>query len=72
MPSSWVLCRVALVRIDVSEEHIASIMRVTRISSSETSVLTRTTSHTIPEYVISRSHCCKKLKCYITLTGWAL
>jgi hypothetical protein len=32
MPSSGVWHRVALVRTDVSEERIASIMRVTRIS----------------------------------------
>jgi hypothetical protein len=31
MPSSGMLCRVALVRIEVSEECIASIIRVTRI-----------------------------------------
>jgi hypothetical protein len=31
MLSSVVLCRVALVRSDVSEEGIASIIRVTRI-----------------------------------------
>jgi hypothetical protein len=35
------LRRVALVRTDVSEELIASITRVTRIGSSETSVFTR-------------------------------
>jgi hypothetical protein len=32
MPSSRTLCRVVLVRTDVSEEHIASIHKVTRIS----------------------------------------
>jgi hypothetical protein len=31
MPSSELLCRVALVRADVSEESSASIIRVTRI-----------------------------------------
>jgi hypothetical protein len=59
MPSSGMLRRVALVETDVSEELSASIIKVTRIgelgttlavtlmketlSSSETSVLTRTT-----------------------------
>jgi hypothetical protein len=32
MPSFVMLCRVALVITDVSEEHIPSIIRVTRIS----------------------------------------
>jgi hypothetical protein len=31
MSSSVMLCRVALVRTDVTEEHIASIFRVTKI-----------------------------------------
>jgi hypothetical protein len=50
------LLGVALVRIDVSEELSASIIRVTRITllmealqSSETTVLTRATRHNIPE-----------------------
>jgi hypothetical protein len=65
MPFSGMLCHVALVRADVSEELSASIIRVTRIgelgrtlavtlvmealNSSETSVLTRATWHNIPE-----------------------
>jgi hypothetical protein len=36
MSSSWMLCRVALVRTDVSEERVASIIRVTRIAKVET------------------------------------
>jgi hypothetical protein len=63
MPSSGMLRPVALVRTDVSEELIASFIRVTRIcelgttvvtasvvpSSSETSVLTRATRRNDPE-----------------------
>jgi hypothetical protein len=36
MPSSLMLCRVALVRTDFSEERIASIISVTRIGELET------------------------------------
>jgi hypothetical protein len=32
MPSSGMLCHVALVEIDVLKEHITSIIRVTKIS----------------------------------------
>jgi hypothetical protein len=32
MPSSWMLRHVALVRTDVSEEHSACVIKVTRIS----------------------------------------
>jgi hypothetical protein len=61
MLSFGVLRRVALTRTDVSEEHIASIIRVTRIIElgttlmmeairfSETSVLTRATRRLVPE-----------------------
>jgi hypothetical protein len=64
MASSEMLRRVALVRIDVSEERSASIIKVTRVgepilvtlvmealSSSETPVLTRATRRNIPEDV---------------------
>jgi hypothetical protein len=40
MPSSRMLRRVALVRIDVSEEPSASIIRVTRIGEVETLAVT--------------------------------
>jgi hypothetical protein len=40
MPSSGMLCHVAVVRIDVFEEHSASIIRVTRISELETLAVT--------------------------------
>jgi hypothetical protein len=64
MASSEMLCRVALVRTDVSEERNASFIRATRIgelgttlmkealSSSETSVLTIATRRNIPEDAI--------------------
>jgi hypothetical protein len=46
------LRRVNLVRTDVSEELGASFMRVTRIGSTEPSVLTRATRRNIPEDTI--------------------
>jgi hypothetical protein len=71
MVSSGMLRRVALVRTDVSDELLASIIRVTRIreigtllvtlmmeglSSSETSILTRATRRNVPEDAILHSH----------------
>jgi hypothetical protein len=38
MPSSWMLHRVALIRTDISEERIASVIRVTRISELGTTL----------------------------------
>jgi hypothetical protein len=88
MPSSGILRRVTLVRTDVSEEFGASIIRVTAnvvpssqilvtlmmeaLSSSETSVLTRTTGCNIPEDTILHSGRPENLKSYIALTSWTL
>jgi hypothetical protein len=50
MPSSDICRSVALVRTDVSEEFIASItLTMEKIRYSETSVLTGTTRHNVPE-----------------------
>jgi hypothetical protein len=67
------LRRVAVVRVDVSEECSASIIRVTRIGelgttlavTSNRSVLTRTIRRNIPEYDILYSHSCENLKSYL-------
>jgi coenzyme F420-reducing hydrogenase delta subunit len=80
MASYGMLRRVALVRIDISEELSASIIRVSRIgrlgttlimealSSSETSVLTRGTRRNIPEDdAILHSHRHETLQSYINL-----
>jgi hypothetical protein len=71
------VCRVALVRTDVSKECSASIIRGTRIdelgttlavlSSSETSVLTRATRCNIPQDGFLHGHRRENLKSYISL-----
>jgi hypothetical protein len=77
------LCRVALVITDVSEELIASIIMVPNSPilvtlmmemkrSSDTSVLTRATRRNMPEDGILHSHPLEYVKSYIALTGWTL
>jgi hypothetical protein len=73
------LCHVALVRADVSEERSASFIGVTRISelgttlmkealsSSKTSVFARARQRNIPEYTILHSHRRENLKSYLIL-----
>jgi hypothetical protein len=67
------LCHMVLIRTDVSEERIASIIRMTKIGelgttlairSSETSVLTRATWRNIQEDGILHSICRENLKSY--------
>jgi hypothetical protein len=60
MASSVMLCRVVLVRTDVSEE----------LSASETSVITRATQGNIPEDVILHNHRRENLKYYIEYVGY--
>jgi hypothetical protein len=62
MPSSWNLHRVALLRTDVSEERITSIMFRVR---QELGLY-------IPEDGILHGHSRENLKSYIELTGWTL
>jgi hypothetical protein len=69
--ASGVLRHVALVRTNVSEECITSIIKVTRsfpigvtLSPSETSVLPTATWHNIPEDNIFHNHQHENLKSY--------
>jgi hypothetical protein len=57
---------VALVRTDVSDKRITSIIRMKK------SALTIATLLNIPEHGIFHSHRCENLKPYIVLAGWAL
>jgi hypothetical protein len=61
MPSSGMWRRVALVKMDVSEEHSASFIRVGRISEIET----RATRRHISEDGIFRSHRRENCKSYM-------
>jgi hypothetical protein len=71
MPSSWMLRRVTLVSIHVSDGCIASVNRVKRIIeailSTETSVLARATRHHIAGEGTLHSNCCDNVKSYIIL-----
>jgi hypothetical protein len=60
MASSVMLCHVALVRTDVSEEYSASIISVTRIGELGTTLAV--TSN--PENAILHSHRLENLKSY--------
>jgi hypothetical protein len=55
------LRRVVLVRTDVSEEHSASIIRVTKIGERGKFAI----RHNIPEDGIFHSHCRETLKSYM-------
>jgi hypothetical protein len=73
MAPSRILRRVALVRTDVSEERIASITKVKRISERGTSVTsTRATRCHNPDDGILQSHRLENLKSYIELTKFAM
>jgi hypothetical protein len=74
MRSSVMSRRVAHVRTDVSEECIASIIRVERVSELGTLAVTnnflrRPTRRHVTEDDILHSHRRENLKSYITLTG---
>jgi hypothetical protein len=66
------LCRVAIVRTEVSEEFSASTMMKEALSSSETSVLTRARRRKIPGYAIPHSHRRENLKSYILVVSLQL
>jgi hypothetical protein len=53
MASSGMLRRVALVRIDVSEELSASFIRVTRISELGTTLAVTSNTHAAKQYKVS-------------------
>jgi hypothetical protein len=65
----------ALVRTDVLEEHVDSIIKVNKINELGTrlaaikSVLTEVTRRHLPEDGISHSHFLEDLKSYIDLIG---
>jgi hypothetical protein len=79
MPSSGILRCVVLVRADVSDEYIASMITVTRTGELGTTLAVTTNRSnlrknniSIPEDGILHSHRSENLKSCIALTGWAL
>jgi hypothetical protein len=69
MQFSGIPCLVVLVIINVPEERITSIIRISRIGELGTTL--ELTSN-IPDDGILHSHRREILKSYIALTGWAL
>jgi hypothetical protein len=53
MPSSGMLCRVTPVRIDVSEEHIATVINATRIGELGTTLAVTNNRSTLRDLVVS-------------------
>jgi hypothetical protein len=64
MVSSGSLCRVALVKTDVSEQIFVTLMKEAP-GSTKTLVLTRATRHNNPEDTILHSHRRENLKSYL-------
>jgi hypothetical protein len=54
MPSYGMLRRVALVRTDIAEERIASIIRVTRISELGTTLAVTSNRRTLKLFLVHR------------------
>jgi hypothetical protein len=68
-PYVWgMLCPVALVRTDVSEELSASFIRVTRIGELGTTLAVTSMLRNIPEDAVLHSHRRENLKSYKHLT----
>jgi hypothetical protein len=62
-----------LVKADVvPSSPILVTLMMEALNSSNTSVLTRTTRHNIPEDCVLHGHRRGNLKSYIALTGWTL
>jgi hypothetical protein len=72
MSPSEILRRVALVRTDVSEEHITFIIRVRGIGELGTTFITRATRLTSQGTAFFIVIAGENIKSYIALTGWTL